>query len=93
MTDGGGVSLESIKPIASIAPPSRSVRSLIEAAEGSFGESRLGERDGRGGWMTRLDLGSVVEVEVVSGVEAVLMMVGMEFSEGVREGLGLGLND
>lgn len=83
MMDGGGVSLESIRPIASIAPPRSSVRSLRDAAVGREGESRLGERNGRGGFANG--------AEGASGVEEVLVIVGIEYSEDVREGLGLGL--
>ena len=47
MMVGGGVSRESIRPIASIAPPSISVRSLIVAELCIELTERVGDRSGR----------------------------------------------
>lgn len=49
ITVGGGVSRESINPIASIAPPSNSVRSVMVVDWVMAGEVRTGERVGRRG--------------------------------------------
>lgn len=67
----GGVSLESIRPIASMAPPSISVRSLIVIDCGSAGFFRSGEREGRLGENSG-------RLGADSGDEDVLMIVGRE---------------
>jgi hypothetical protein len=71
VTVGGGVSRESMRPIASIAPPSISVRSLIVAELFIELTERVGERSGRLGlcmaWLTTSGR---------CGEESVLIMVG-----------------
>ena len=65
---GGGVSRESIRPIASMAPPSIWVRSSI-VAEADMDGVREGDREGREGSSRRLS-------GVVSGECTVLTIVG-----------------
>jgi hypothetical protein len=66
---GGGASRESIRPMASIAPPSNSVRSLIVAELCIELSERVGERSGRLG-----PLG--VDPSGRCGEDSVLMMIG-----------------
>lgn len=81
------MSRESIKPIASIAPPSISVRSLIVAELWNESTLRVGERSGR--------LGPVREAtSCACGDDSVLTMVGKALlrvlgdTESVVEGVG-----
>ena len=66
---GGGVSRESIRPMASIAPPSISVRSLIVAELCIELSDRVGERSGRLGPLC-------ADASDRCGEESVLIMVG-----------------
>jgi hypothetical protein len=78
MMVGGGVSRESIRPIASIAPPSISVRSLIVAELFIELTERVGERSGRLGppWLDASDR---------CGDESVLMIVGRALERDLGE--------